>query len=298
MHRPVREEMKMAYQDDDYYNRSRSEGSGSVRGPDRSFDRDRGGYGPYGTRGSFEQNRSDRDRDQRRSQHNDDNDRSFLDRAGDEVRSWFGDDDAERRRERDGREHGGPDYNNQNYGRGSARGGALGGSASQRSAGRNDHDPHYASWRQQQIDALDRDYHEYRQHNQSKFESDFGNWRNERQGQRSLLDQVEKHHEVVGSDGEHLGTVDKVRGDRIILTRSDENAGGHHHSIPSIWLRSAEGGRITISKTAVEAKQAWRDEDRDTASNSDRSNSGGSNDSGGSGSDGPHVLNRSFSGTY
>jgi hypothetical protein len=33
-------------------------------------------------------------------------DRGFLDRAGDEVRSWFGDDDAERRRDRDMREAG------------------------------------------------------------------------------------------------------------------------------------------------------------------------------------------------
>jgi hypothetical protein len=32
-----------------------------------------------------------------------DDDRGFFDRAGDEVRSWFGDDDAERRRERDAR---------------------------------------------------------------------------------------------------------------------------------------------------------------------------------------------------
>lgn len=266
----------MAYQDDDYYNRNRNEG----RGPER----DRGGYGPYGARGGYGADRGrDRqitgDRDQYRNAN--DSDRGFLDRAGDEVRSWFGDDDAERRRERDARENGGPDYNNENYGRGRSS-----------MSSRTDHDPHYSDWRQQQIDALDRDYHEYRQHSQSKFENDFGSWRNERQGQRSLLDQVEKHHEVVGSDGEHVGVVDKVRGDRIILTRNDENAGGHHHSIPSIWLKSADGDKVVISKTAAEAKQAWRDEDRNTVFGSDR----GQSDS--SGSDGPHVLNRSFSGSY
>jgi hypothetical protein len=282
----------MAYQDDDYYNRGRNDG----RGPDRGADRDRGGYGSYGARGAgqdrdYRDRQITGDRDRYRSEHDDD--RSFLDRAGDEVRSWFGDDEAERRRERDAREDGGPDYNNQNYGRGNTPGGALGNNSSRRGTGRNDHDPHYSSWRQQQIDALDRDYHEYRQHNQSKFENDFGNWRNERQGQRSLLDQVEKHHEVVGSDGEHVGTVDKVRGDRIILTRNDQDAGGHHHSIPSIWLKSADGGQITISKTAVEAKQAWRDEDRNMIFGRDRGN-----ESGGSDNNGPHVLNRSFSGTY
>jgi len=35
-----------------------------------------------------------------------DEDRGFLDRAGDEVRSWFGDEDAERRRDRDMRKAG------------------------------------------------------------------------------------------------------------------------------------------------------------------------------------------------
>ncbi len=35
-----------------------------------------------------------------------DEDRGFLDRAGDEVRSWFGDEDAERRRDRDMRQAG------------------------------------------------------------------------------------------------------------------------------------------------------------------------------------------------
>ncbi|MDB5701178.1 MAG: hypothetical protein JWL66_1377 [Sphingomonadales bacterium] len=276
----------MANQDDNYYNRGRSEGPSPDRSPERG--RDNNGYGAYGARGGNRDRQITGDRDQYRNR--DDSDRGFLDRAGDEVRSWFGDDDAERRRERDNRDSGTPDYNNENYGRGGTRGGALDGSSRSRQA---DHDPHYSNWRQQQIDALDRDYHEYRQHSQAKFENDFGTWRSERQSQRSLLDQVEKHHEVVGSDGEHVGTVDKVKGDRIILTRNDVDAGGHHHSIPSIWLKSADGGRVTISKTAAEAKQAWRDEDRNTVfgSNNDRGNQGDSND-------GPHVLNRSFSGTY
>lgn len=39
-----------------------------------------------------------RDRGYRRDE------RGFIDRAGDEVRSWFGDDDAERRRQMDDRD--------------------------------------------------------------------------------------------------------------------------------------------------------------------------------------------------
>jgi hypothetical protein len=48
--------------------------------------------------------------------------------------------------------------------------------------------------------------------------------------------------EVLGSDGEHIGTVDKVQDDRIILTKSDPNAGGIHHSIP------AAGSKASMSR--------------------------------------------------
>src|SRR3546814_1475906 len=70
---------------------------------------------------------------------------------------------------------------------------------------------------------LDRDYDEYRREHQSQFEQEFGGWRERRQNQRQSLRSVTEHMEVMGSDGEHIGTVDKVRGDRIILTKSDRS---------------------------------------------------------------------------
>ena len=83
------------------------------------------------------------------------------------------------------------------------------------------HDPHYSEWRSRQLDEFDRDYEDYRREHQSKFEQEFGAFRTKRQGQRQQLGRVTEHMEVEGSDGEHIGTVDKVRGDRIILARSD-----------------------------------------------------------------------------
>jgi hypothetical protein len=71
-------------------------------------------------------------------------DRGFFERAGDEVRAWFGDDEAERRREQDARR------DEARYGR----------------------DDDYHSWRRGQIEALDRDYDEYRRENRTRFESD------------------------------------------------------------------------------------------------------------------------------
>ncbi|MFW2831345.1 DUF2171 domain-containing protein [Sphingomonas sp. ID0503] len=285
-----------------------------------------------------------------------DDDRGFFDRAGDEVRSWFGDEEAERRRRQDERydernEGGRYGYNRESgyrgssnygdggrfadtsrYGGGGFGGGTFSGDRDARAdwwrgedhfqgqdrwqgQDRNSdfgrysdrerenyrsqqgpqhgshHDESYRSWRDRQMQDLDRDYDEYRRENQSRFESEFGTWRQSRQTQRASLSQVQEHQDVVGSDGAHVGKVDKVRGDRIILTKNDQDAGGHHHSIPSSWLKSVEGNQVTLSKTADEAKQAWKDEERNSAMF-------GNNDRGNSDNAGSRNLNRSFSGTY
>jgi len=214
-------------------------------------------------------------------------DRGFFDRAGDEVRSWFGDEEAERRRNMDAR------YDERND-RSDDR--------SRYGAGSYGRDDDYHQWRRGQIDALDRDYHEYRTENRSKFETEFGSWRTERQTQRGALSKVQEHMDVVGSDGQHIGTVDKVRGDRILLTKNDPAAGGHHHSIPSRWIETVDDKQITVRKTADEAKAHWRDEERNTAffgegearqgqGNTDRTSNGDQSQS-------PRALNQSFSGTY
>lgn len=223
---------------------------------DRGYGRDDGRSDTY------------RRRDRGRPEGYDYDDRDFFSRAGDEVRSWFGDEEAERRREMDSR------YDER-------QGGGRWDSPYAR-------DDDYHSWRRSQIDALDRDYDEYRRENRSKFENEFGSWRNERQTQRSALSKVNEHMDVVGSDGEHVGTVDKVRGDRIILTKSDADAGGRHHSIPSRWIQSVDD-KVTIRKTGEEAKSHWRDEERGAFFGENREEDT---------SNGPHILNRSFSGTY
>jgi hypothetical protein len=151
----------------------------------------------------------------------------------------------------------------------------------------NLHDPHYSEWRRRQIEELDRDYHEYRTENSSRFEKEFGSWREKRGQQRQYMGTVTEHMEVVGSDDQHVGTVDKVKDGRIILTKSDPNAGGHHHSIPCGWLDRVED-KVVLNKTAEEAMAAWRDEETSRALFEDKD----------SGQGGPHILERSFSGTY
>ena len=50
------------------------------------------------------------------------------------------------------------------------------------------------------------------------------------------ISKIREHMEVIGADGVHVGTVDKVDGQRIKLTKADSGEGahkGHHHYIPS-----------------------------------------------------------------
>jgi hypothetical protein len=138
------------------------------------------------------------------------------------------------------------------------------------------------------MDDLDRDYDDYRRERQSKFEEDFGGWRERRESKRQVLRQIREHMEVIGNDGEHVGTVDRVAGDRIILTRSDPQSGGVHHSLSCTDFDRVEGDRVILDCSAEKARERWRDESRSRAL-FEREDQGRA---------GPHVLDRSFSGTY
>jgi hypothetical protein len=101
------------------------------------------------------------------------------------------------------------------------------------------------------------------------------------------VEKIRAHMEVLGSDGLHVGTVDCLRGGHIVLTRSDPVAGGEHHGIPAGWVAKVDN-KVHLNLTAPEARTRWRVEGRSRAL-FERENSG---------SDGPHILDRAFSGTY
>ena len=61
---------------------------------------------------------------------------------------------------------------------------------------------------------------------------------------------IREHMEVIGADGVHVGTVDKVEGERIKLTKLDSGQGshkGHHHYIPSSLIAEVEGNKVRLS---------------------------------------------------
>ena len=62
------------------------------------------------------------------------------------------------------------------------------------------------------------------------------------------LSRITEHMEVVGADGVHIGTVDKVEGGRIKLTRADSGSHeDHHHYISGGLVAAVEEGRVRLS---------------------------------------------------
>jgi A/G-specific adenine glycosylase len=64
--------------------------------------------------------------------------------------------------------------------------------------------------------------------------------------------QITEHMEVVGSDGQHVGTVDNLV---IKLTKKDPASQGQHHIISMKDVASVDGGKLVLSMPASEAMQ-------------------------------------------
>jgi hypothetical protein len=101
------------------------------------------------------------------------------------------------------------------------------------------------------------------------------------------VEKIKAHMEVLGADGGHVGTVDCLRGGHIVLTKSDADADDAHHGIPAGWVAKVDR-KVHLNLPAAEARTRWRVEPRSRAL-FEREDSG---------SDGPHILDRAFSGTY
>lgn len=160
----------------DYDERSRRHRSQSIFSDEGSGGRSRNGEPSYG-----------RGRDE---------DRGFFERAGEEIRSWFGDDNDRGEHSRYGSDR--DRYNsdrgrydsNRSYGRRETAGVESWGQANNldddRSRRTGSHtDDHYRTWRERQMAELDRDYEDYCRERQQQFDSDFSTWRSQRQKSRS-----------------------------------------------------------------------------------------------------------------
>ena len=70
----------------------------------------------------------------------------------------------------------------------------------------------------------------------------------------ATIAQVREHMEIIGADGVHVGTVDKVEGDRIKMTKQDSGSHqGHHHYVPGGLIAGIEGNQVRLSANAANA---------------------------------------------
>ena len=71
--------------------------------------------------------------------------------------------------------------------------------------------------------------------------------------------QIKEHAEIIGADGVHVGTVDKVDGHRIKLTKRD-GGDGKHHFISMGLVAEVEDGTVRLSANADVAVTFEEDE--------------------------------------
>jgi hypothetical protein len=76
-------------------------------------------------------------------------------------------------------------------------------------------------------------------------------------------EQIREHMEVIGADGAHIGTVDRLDGHRIKLTKADSGQGshkGHHHYISVGLVAGVEGNQVRLSANSDVAVQFEEEE--------------------------------------
>jgi hypothetical protein len=171
------------------------------RGDDR--DRERSWRGEDRDRGDFLFGERGRSRD---------DDRGFFDPMGDEAREMFSDDDRHSVRRSSAWEDNGD----------------WPGGRSNRSRGASSHpDDHYRSWRDRQVEALDRDYEDYCREREQQFHQDFDAWRRNRQSTQQQQQQQQQQQGGQGSETAARGAAE------LELTHERAKAGAGNTPSPT-----------------------------------------------------------------
>jgi hypothetical protein len=67
-----------------------------------------------------------------------------------------------------------------------------------------------------------------------------------------MKDKIKENMVVIGADGVHVGTVDRLEGDRIKLKKSDSfgKHEGHHHYVEMGFVAGVERDKVRLSANA------------------------------------------------
>jgi len=77
-----------------------------------------------------------------------------------------------------------------------------------------------------------------------------------RRNKMSKSQKIKRNMEVIGADGVHVGTVERVESGRIRLTKADSGEGrhkGHHHFIDLVLVADVEGQKVRLSANGAVA---------------------------------------------
>ena len=80
-------------------------------------------------------------------------------------------------------------------------------------------------------------------------------------------DKITQNMEVIGADGVHVGTVDRVEEKRIKLTRRDSGQGsheGHHHFLAIGLVAGVEGDIVRLAARGDVAVSLFEEEEEET----------------------------------
>lgn len=84
------------------------------------------------------------------------------------------------------------------------------------------------------------------------------------------ISQVTEHMKIIGADGVHVGTVDKVVGNRIKLTKQDDaRQTDHHHYISEGLIAGIEGDSVRLSANA-DVAITFEEEENGTSTANDK----------------------------
>ena len=67
--------------------------------------------------------------------------------------------------------------------------------------------------------------------------------------------QIRDHMQIVGSDGQQLGSVERMDGSSRIKFAPKGAAGGGDHFIPLNWVASVDGQTVRLSKSSHDVQQ-------------------------------------------
>ena len=82
-------------------------------------------------------------------------------------------------------------------------------------------------------------------------------------------DDIQEGMEVIGADGVHVGTVDRIDEKRIKLTRRDSGQGsheGHHHYLAVGLIAEVEGDVVRLAAKGDVAVSLFEEEEEEATS--------------------------------